>query len=258
MVVGWGLAGVLVLGLIDRIVFGHQHLQAAQIDRLLSGQVRALPRALGFLGGYLFVGFVPLICGLVVGPLRHRGAAVLVLVTCVTGAGWIATEFRPYGLVGGPPETAWREITSADGHFTVSMPGEPQVRELLEDSSFGPVEMEILTLERGETMLSIIVERYPEGGFFDREAAAILEYELDRMVRRWNAHVAEQTVIEHRGLPALAARLVLRQRGMTFTTEGRVVVGPDRVYRLTASAGDDETRAELAQRFFESLSVEPG
>jgi hypothetical protein len=255
LIVGWCMTGVLLLGLADRIVFGHRHLQGVHLERLLAGELRVLPRAIGFLGGYLLVALLAALCGFIVGPLRRRAAAALILVSCVTAAAWIASEFRPYGLLGRPAADEWRQYRSPEGDFTVLMLGEPEIQELREDSAFGPVQMRILTYDRAETYLSLVVERYPEPGFFDRQATAILDDERARMLLRLKANVADESELTYQGFPARTLRLVMSERGMVFVLKGRIIVTPDRVFRLAASAGDDEARVDLASQFFDSLVI---
>jgi hypothetical protein len=256
LLIAWILVGVLVIGLLDRLVFGHRHLQGAHIERVLAGELRALPRAIGFLGGYMLVAGAAMTCGLVVGPMRHRGAAAVVLLACLAGAGWLTTEFLPYGLLGGGPSSDWVEYRSPDGAFVVQMPGEPQVRDLREDSAFGPVEMSIISFQRGELMASVVVEQYEDPAFLERDIRAILEHERNRMALRFDAHIAEESDVEHDGHDARSIRAVIREKGMTFIVDGLIVVGPDRVYRLTVTAGDDETRGAHAAEFFGSFRIE--
>jgi hypothetical protein len=140
----------------------------------------------------------------------------------------------------------WTEYRSADGGFTVVMPGTPKVQSHDEKTPQGKITINAAVVERPNAAFVAAWADLPPKIPLD------LDQRLDAVAARYKGEITKKREIEVAGQPGLA--FVMDTKKPAGQAVGRIFQVKDRIYQLLVVGSRVEGSSE-AERFFDTFKL---
>jgi hypothetical protein len=144
----------------------------------------------------------------------------------------------------------WIEYRSAEGGFTVLLPGEPEVNTQLTDTDAGSVELTMALTEMDNYAAGVSFNDIPAAAQADPDA--LLQGGRDGAAANLNGTVISDKPIELNGYPGI--EFVVETPG-DLQYVARVFIVNDRLYQVLFLAAKDDIERFDVQAFFDSFTL---
>jgi hypothetical protein len=145
----------------------------------------------------------------------------------------------------------WQTVTSAEGRFTVEMPGEPQVDQSSMNTPQGDVTIHSWVVAENGPEYTLMYVDYPEDAAA-MDPMTLLRGAINGIARDNKVVSDEETTVS--GKPAIAAEVEGPGGNPVFL---RVLMSENRMYQLLVATSQEgkEMFRDDAQRFFDSFTL---
>ena len=152
----------------------------------------------------------------------------------------------------------WHQVASADGGFTVLMPGKPlEKQKILTWRGIGAVPAHFFMTDTPEGVgYSVIYYDYRSKFVADEGSDRILDHRRDSDLASVKGRLASEEHISLGTHPGRRITITGKQGRRSITLKSRLFMVETRLYALTVIASDDALLREGADKFFGSFKLQ--
>ncbi len=159
---------------------------------------------------------------------------------------------QPVAQVDSAVTSEWQTLESADGRFTVSLPGRPEEASATQPNSTGrpPIVVHSYELEQGDAYYILQWMRFDDA-HIDPSATVerVLESTRNGMLTNTGGELLDGGFHEHGGWPAMDATIRVIQAADTIVGRARVVLAGRTLYTLLAFGAADAPGSRFVDSF---------
>ena len=158
-------------------------------------------------------------------------------------------------VVGGCGGSAWTDFTSADGRFSVTVPGTFTEETQTIPTGAGDIEMHIFTLDKGDAGYFVRYSDVPAELLAPGNTAALIDGSIQDAFGNVGGSVESQKEITLDGHPGREATGSFSFEGEAGTLKARAYLVDDRIYMVFAGARGGQGNSTDTDRFLDSFKL---
>ena len=158
-------------------------------------------------------------------------------------------------LLAGCGGTTWTEFSSADGAFSVLMPGTPTEETQTEDTDLGPIDVHLFTFEKGEVAYLVGYNVFPAAVVEAATPAVLLDSARDGQVETVKGTLVSETEITLGTYPGRDLEIQVEGSDGTSSLRSRLFMVGDRLYQLVVGGPKGQSTSADTIKFLDSFEL---
>ncbi len=167
--------------------------------------------------------------------------------------GFIVVYLIIHTFTSGDKLPPFKEFRSAEGRFTVLMPGEPKRQTQNADTPVGKVEMVMFTAGTNKIGCAVSYADYPEQMVNSTDPQKLLDGATNGAVANVKGKLVSESKMSFNGLPA--RNIVIEIPNKAFITARLILNGP-RFYQLMFIAPTQKDHEQDISKFLDSFQID--
>ena len=158
-------------------------------------------------------------------------------------------------LIGCQQAPTWEEFTSAQGGFTVLMPGTPTEQKRTAKTASGSIDAHIFLVDQGDVAYMVAYSDYPDTMLQERTPKLILDGARDGAVAHAKGRLLSESIVsmnDHQGREVRIERL-----GGKVTITARIFLVRRRLYQVMVLMPKDHASSKDVKKFLDSFGIQP-
>jgi len=158
-------------------------------------------------------------------------------------------------LLAGCGGTTWSEFSSADGAFSVLMPGTPTEQTQTQDTDLGPIDVHMFTIEQGEVAYLVGYNVFPAAVIEAATPAAILDGARDGQVETVKGTLLSEKEITLGAYPGRDLEIQVEGSDGASSLRSRLFMVGDRLYQLVVAGPKGQSTSPNTIKFLDSFKL---
>ena len=154
--------------------------------------------------------------------------------------------------------TTWTEFTSAEGAFSVLMPGTPAEQTQAQDTDLGPIDVHMYTFEGGDVAYLIGYNVFPAAVIDASTPAAILDGARDGQVETVKGTLVNESEITLGTYPGRDLEIQVEGSDGASSLRTRLFMVGDRLYQLVVAGPKGQSTSPDTIKFLDSFKLTGG
>jgi len=158
-------------------------------------------------------------------------------------------------LLTGCGETTWSEFSSAEGAFSVLMPGAPTEETQTQDTEMGAIDVHSFTFEQGGVAYLVGYNIFPAAVIEAASPAALLNGARDGQAKAVNGTLVNEQEITLGAYPGRDLEIRAEDADGIKTLHTRIYMVEDKLYQILVVGLEGQSAAEDTIKFLDSFKL---
>lgn len=150
--------------------------------------------------------------------------------------------------------TRWEEFSSAEGAFTVLMPGDPEAQVDTVNTAAGRLDLHSFMVEQGDRVYGVSYADYPEVAVEGSDPETMLDGARDGAVANVQGTLLSELIISLEGHPGREIKVEVA--GGEYTLQARIFLVDSRLYQILVGTPIDDAFSTDVDRFLDSFALQ--
>jgi len=158
-------------------------------------------------------------------------------------------------LLTGCGETTWSEFSSAEGAFSVLMPGAPTEETQTQDTEMGAIDVHSFTFEQGGVAYLVGYNIFPAAVIEAASPAALLNGARDGQAKAVNGTLVNEQEITLGAYPGRDVEILVENSDGTSSLRSRTFLVEDRLYQVMVVGPKGQSSSPDTIKFLDSFKL---
>jgi hypothetical protein len=158
-------------------------------------------------------------------------------------------------LLAGCGETTWSEYSSAEGAFSVLMPGTPTEQTQAQDTEMGTIDVHSFTFEEGDVAYLVGYNVFPAAVIGAASSDSMLDGARDGQVNAVKGTLVNEQKITLGAYPGRELEIQIEDSDGTLSLRSRTFLVRDRLYQVMVVGPKGQSTSPDTTKFLDSFKL---